>query len=73
MVIPVTASEINLPKSSRNTGKKHKPVQSLWEEGFTKEDYKFTPGLNNSGCSQFFLIPIKLWTPYKNCPKALQM
>lgn len=63
MVIPVTASETNLPKSSRNTSKKHEPVQSLWEQGFTKEDYKFPLGLNNSGCSQFFLIPIKLWTP----------
>lgn len=56
MVIPVTASEINLSKSSRNTCKKHKPVelQSLWElEGFTKEDYKFPQGLNNACCSQF--------------------
>lgn len=54
MVIPVTASEINLSKNSRNTGKK-KPVkqQSLWEQGFTKEDYKFPSGLNKVRCSQF--------------------
>lgn len=63
MVIPVTASEINLSKSSRNTCKKHKPVelQSFWEQGFTKEDYKFPSGLNNARCSQFFpfLIPCR--------------
>lgn len=63
MVIPVTASEINLSKSSRNTCKKHKPVelQSLWEQGFTKEDYKFPSGLNNACCSEFFsfLIPCR--------------
>lgn len=55
MVIPVTASEINLSKSSRNTGKKHKPpeLQSLREWVFMKEDYRFPSGLNNS-CSQFF-------------------
>lgn len=55
MVIPVTASEINLSKNSRNTRKK-KPLkqQSLWEQGFTKEDYKFPSGLNTVHCSQFF-------------------
>lgn len=55
MVIPVTASEINLSKSSRNTGKKHKPaeLQSLREWRFTKEDYKLPSGLKKT-CSQFF-------------------
>lgn len=79
MVIPVTASEINLSKSSRNTCKMHKPVelQSLWKQGFTKEDYKFPSGLNNARCSQFFFFfkfPVELhfydglWTPPEKLP-----
>lgn len=46
MVIPVTASEMNLSKSSRNTGERQRPAEAqlLWEQEFTKGDYKLPSG-----------------------------